>query len=464
MLDSCVRQPEVAVVGAGIGGLVAASCLARWGRSVALLEAGAGPGGYLASFRREGATFDACVDSVGSVFEADGSPGLLGQALEAAGVLEDVAWVELDPIRVQCFPGFALSVPRGTERLSEALETLFPSCRSGLREAVGALGRIHARTRRAFGFPVAAQPALGFRDQPFGAFLSRFGLTEEAAAALASYATFLGASPREVSTRAMADLWMSYVEGGGWRVAGGFGRLADALAQRVVRAGGAVVMGCRAGRPERAGEFWRIPTSLGPIAARRLVWAAAPPWGIEGATLSSSFAILYALAAGEPEHPRPSTGVFPRAGLDFQGCEADPFGGAGGVSLALEAEGKDPEGLRTMVLHWPVRPHALRSVPKTRVEASLRRILTSVVPGTRIVWSSAATPSTLERYTGNPGGAAYGWEQSPEWLAGPSPGDAWPHGMGRAGHWAGLGGGVIPAALSGWRAARRVAEGKDRLG
>ena len=57
---------EVAVVGGGVGGLVASACLAKWGRHVVLLEAGAAPGGYLASFRRQDAVFDACVESAKS--------------------------------------------------------------------------------------------------------------------------------------------------------------------------------------------------------------------------------------------------------------------------------------------------------------------------------------------------------------------------------------------------------------
>lgn len=448
---------QAVVVGAGIGGLVAAACLARWGLRPLVLEAGSAAGGYLASFEREGATFDACVDAVGSVFEEDGSPGVLGLALEAAGVLEDVEWVPLDPIRVQRFPDFDLAVPRGLDRLLEQLAELFPESRFALRRALGELAAIHARARRALGLASRAEPALGFRDEPFGAFLARFPLSGGAAAALGSYATFLGVNPSEASTRAMADLWMSYVEGGAWRVRGGFGRLIQALVRRVKDAGGAVAIDCPVRSARRMGDGWRLSTGRGSVDAETVVWAAPPPPATHQKELSSSFVLLYALAEGEMNGLAASTGIFPTTDLEAFLRPTDPWGGAGGVSVALPAEGKAPAGLNPVVLHWPVVPSGLERVPRSQVEEFLEAKLERLAPGLRIRWQGSATPETLERYTRNPNGAAYGWAQCPDTITGPTGQDSGQDGLARAGQWAGLGGGVTPAALSGWRAAQKLA-------
>jgi len=71
-----------------------------------------------------------------------------------------------------------------------------------------------------------------------------------------------------------------------------------------------------------------------------------------------------------------------------------------------------------------------------------------------VVSRDAATPSTLERYTRNAGGAAYGWDQIPH----PS---RVRHGIDNlhlAGHWAEAGGGVLAAAYAGMRVAARIIE------
>ena len=90
-------------------------------------------------------------------------------------------------------------------------------------------------------------------------------------------------------------------------------------------------------------------------------------------------------------------------------------------------------------------------------DAFLARLLEGserVCPGLsgRLVYCEAATPATLERYTRNQGGAAYGWEQTPHVRR-------LRHGIRNlhlAGHWAETGGGVLAAAFSGMQVAARI--------
>lgn len=66
-----MRRADVVVIGAGISGLMAAAFLARDGREVVLLEQGAGPGGCVGGFVRQGYYFDGgaqSFESLGLVF------------------------------------------------------------------------------------------------------------------------------------------------------------------------------------------------------------------------------------------------------------------------------------------------------------------------------------------------------------------------------------------------------------
>ncbi|MDZ4200429.1 MAG: NAD(P)-binding protein, partial [Kiritimatiellia bacterium] len=58
----CPASCDVAIVGAGAGGLTAAALLARSGLSVVLLEADRQVGGYLAGFERRGFLFDTSIE------------------------------------------------------------------------------------------------------------------------------------------------------------------------------------------------------------------------------------------------------------------------------------------------------------------------------------------------------------------------------------------------------------------
>jgi prolycopene isomerase len=69
----------------------------------------------------------------------------------------------------------------------------------------------------------------------------------------------------------------------------------------------------------------------------------------------------------------------------------------------------------------------------------------------------SGTPRTLERYTRNGGGAAYGWELTPRQVGPGRPGVRTPiEGLHLVGHWAQPGGGVYGVVSSGVQAARET--------
>ncbi len=61
MVDDPSSEADVAIIGAGIGGLTAAALLAKSGLKVCVLEMDARPGGYLAGFRRGPFIFDTAI-------------------------------------------------------------------------------------------------------------------------------------------------------------------------------------------------------------------------------------------------------------------------------------------------------------------------------------------------------------------------------------------------------------------
>ena len=77
--------------------------------------------------------------------------------------------------------------------------------------------------------------------------------------------------------------------------------------------------------------------------------------------------------------------------------------------------------------------------------------------GRHLRFVETGTPRTMERYTRNSEGAAYGWELSPSRVGPGRPGNRTPlAGLHLVGHWTQPGGGVYGVVSSGVQAARSV--------
>jgi prolycopene isomerase len=77
--------------------------------------------------------------------------------------------------------------------------------------------------------------------------------------------------------------------------------------------------------------------------------------------------------------------------------------------------------------------------------------------GSSLTFSEPATPVTLERFSGNRGGAMYGWDYAADHPSSLRPDTVTPvNGLFLAGQWTALGGGFVRSALSGTIAAERI--------
>ncbi|HUP42471.1 MAG TPA: NAD(P)-binding protein, partial [Thermoanaerobaculia bacterium] len=98
---------DAVVVGAGIGGLVAANLLARDGLAVLLVEQHYMAGGFCSTFRRGGYTFDAATHFYPLLGNRE---TLTGRLLVELGI--ETGWVKMDPVDTFHFPdGSRFAVP-----------------------------------------------------------------------------------------------------------------------------------------------------------------------------------------------------------------------------------------------------------------------------------------------------------------------------------------------------------------
>ncbi len=133
---------DVAIVGAGISGLMAGASLAVAGLRVALFDPHYVAGGCATQFARGGKRHRYCFD-VGLHYIGDcGDDGQIPRLLRSVGI--DQRFVPMDPdgFDVFVFPDFRFRVPADIERYRQRLLDMFPAERRGIDRWVRLVGEV----------------------------------------------------------------------------------------------------------------------------------------------------------------------------------------------------------------------------------------------------------------------------------------------------------------------------------
>jgi phytoene dehydrogenase-like protein len=488
---------DFVVVGAGLAGLTAALALARAGHSVAVFEKHSKLGGYAQYFGKD-PTFDASTHLLGGC----GSGGWMRSVLSRLGVWDRVEWLPQDPAYHAVFPGASYSAAADPERFRQELCALWPS------EAAG-IGRFFAAMSEMGGAFLAARGAPGAPPAPESRTLAEVAAgcvrSEEARAALCGLWLFGGLPPERLSAAHYAMLWHTFHHQGCAAPRGGIKTLTDALAAALEEAGGALETRSPVARIlRRRGQVIGVRLQDGrEIAAGAVISTASPADTFEDLlhaegetpagypplrTFAASVSALTAhLLVDGPLNP-PARTTLVHATTDLQEAYAalqrEDTQIPALVCTVLDHGDPDraPAGKHLVSLYtlapysrgdnWNA-PFTARRGPDYRLlpdyqavrEAMGDRLVAaaeSLFPGLsgRVTARKIGTPLTLERYTHNTGGAAFGWANLPEQSGPNRPGPETPfRGLFLAGHWTFPGGTVAGAVLSGALAAEAAQRG-----
>jgi phytoene dehydrogenase-like protein len=245
------ERVDVAIVGAGLGGLEAGARLARAGKRVAVFDGHYVAGGSCTMFQRRGPgglyTFDIGLHYVGEC----GPEGTLTRLLGEAGVA--LEWEQLDPdgFDTLVFPDFRFRIPASREVYRERLLALFPAERRGIDRYVRFLDEVELASRAME--RSAGKPSLGmlwqmatkgrlvarYRSATIGEVLDDCTTDLRLRAVMLGQHGDYGLPPAKVSALLHAGLANHYF-GGAWYPRGGGQAIADGLATVIEAAGGTV--------------------------------------------------------------------------------------------------------------------------------------------------------------------------------------------------------------------------------
>ena len=489
---------DVVIIGTGMGGLTAGALLAKKGLKVLLLEKGSQPGGYVVSFRKKGFTFDAT-----GVFVGGCEPGGEFEAL-LSEVDVRLEFKRIDAIR-NIYPGFEVALQEGGfNHYIEQLKALFPEEKRGIGKYERTILRIGAEVKalseitwyEKLLFPLFFWNLARFSATTHKAILDRLFKGNEIKMALSSLPVTV--PPSQLSFLFVATLLSKVISQGAYYPKGGMGVISKALAASIERQGGTIRYRTEATRiltqgnkvtgvATDEGEVIETPTVISNISLpqtfRGLLSGGLPSSlgrRLERLEYSLSNVIVYLGVRGDAELNSLPFFTYLRSIVDLEGeyrmlrrGEIPENPTVIMVVPSLIDPSLAPKGTHTVKL-LTVAPYGYRNdwnrdnrqsyqaTKEEMVQRLMAHVESRVVPGLRgkILFCEAATPITLERYTGNEQGAMYGLAATPGQFGRHRPPNRTPiKGLYLASHYTRPAHGIVGAATSGSFTAKMILSG-----
>ncbi|WP_245671131.1 phytoene desaturase family protein, partial [Nocardia amamiensis] len=489
---------DAIVIGAGNAGLTAAATLQRAGARTLLLERHNIPGGCGTSFRRGRFEFEVALHQLSGV-GVQGQPISLREGLFAQlGIADTLEFVQEHDLYRAVIPGqLDLTLPADWDAAIDAIEAQFPGNRDRAARFFELLKQMSFWQIAAMrGMPVEHIDPMLFKYglRPLKDVLDEYFDDDRIKAALGMYWTYLGQPPSKLPFQDLALTLFAYFEFKPWHVRGGSQAMSAAILDAFLAAGGEVrfnagveailtesgrVLGVRLedGSEVTAADVVSnasLPTTYGMLDGIDMPTAVRDDLATRRIGVSG-FVLHMGLDATPAELGFTTSTTFVNMDTDDdRTCNAwrsfEPARGICVSSYDVAPIGFAPAGATHVSLMTLQYADIWRNVApseyartKFAYAETLLDLCETITPGIRdaIEEVDVATPLTMMRYLGHPGGAIYGYDQDATegWLFRNSERETHVPGLHLAGSWSGIGG-FQPTLEAGARVARRLLRAK----
>ncbi len=483
---------DVIIVGAGMAGLTCGCLLAKSGLKVLVIEKNQKVGGCCTSFQKDGFSFDLSVQSIGECQRG----GNIWDLLKGLNLLDQIRFIPLEPAREYHFPDRKIVQSSQLETHIENLCSLFPDERKGIEQVYSVLKKIFEEFSQipssinwfdpssfSSQYPRISQ----YKDRTYGELLNGWVSNPFLKTLLSIRSSYALLPPEEISVVGMAGIEMSYFNYGVSCIEGRVEQLPLKMGGVLEKLGGKILIGHEVQQilvegKRAVGVRWKGGQEItgkaivSNIDARTtfldLIGHDPIPNGfrskLKGMRPSLSYFILYLGVDGELKELSISNNeVFFDHQLikEYQALYENRIPDNSPYYLLAPSKvnpSHAPKGKSTLCLSLKV-PYHLSLDWDHKVKDRLSQYLITKASAfmhdleDRILIKTETTPRTIEQWTGNRWGAAYGWAQIPSQSGiyrlqrtTPIPN------LYLAGHWTSPGGGIAGVVASGELTAKAI--------
>jgi phytoene desaturase len=443
-----MSEADVIIIGAGMAGLTCGCLLTKKGLKVLMIEKNQKVGGCCTSFEREGFLFDLSVQSIGECQKG----GKIWRLLKEINLLDQIHFISLEPAREYHFPDRKLSQSSRMETHIENLSSLFPGERKGIEVVYVILKKIFEEFSNipsslnwfepssfSSQYPFLSR----YKDKTYGDLLNEFISHPFLKTLLSIRSSYALLPPEEISTVGMAGIEMSYFDHGVSCIEGKVEQLPLKMGETLKKMGGQIFTGQEVqeiligekraiGVRLKDGQEITGKVVISNIDAHHtfshLVGEDHMPKGfrskLKGMRPSLSYFILYlGIEGGLDELPVSNNEVFFEDQLqkEFQSLYENRISEEASFYLLAPSKvnpSHAPRGKNTLCLSFKTSYHFSPDWDQRIKDELSRRLIHKAsvfIPNLekRIVVKIETTPKTIEQWTRNRWGAAYGWAQIP---------------------------------------------------
>jgi len=496
------KKYDVVIIGAGIGGLTCGALLAKNGLKTLLIEQHSIPGGYCTSFKRKGFIFDAAVHFSEGLREG----GRFYQILKELEVEKEIELHRIDPLYRVFFGDESFSIPADLKEYISMLSKKFPKEEKGISELFETIKRLKKEAEKLpsplriwnkIFVPLKFPLIFKYYKKTFAEMLADFIKDVRLKAIISAGWPYVGLPPSKISATQMAGYLYSAHFEGHYYPKSGTQVLVSTLAKALEKYGGELQLGTKVtkifvennkavGVETAKGNKINAKYVVSNADARQTFLNLIGPEKLSDMFLNrlnqmepsiSFFQVWLGVDMNLRDKGINEHEIFCYASYDpdyvYDLCMQGKLEAGCGICIpTLNDPSLAPENKHIVSLIYPI-PYDCRenwevengkrgsSYKKLKDEMMHQLVKTAerVIPelSEHIILSEAATPLTLERYTQNYRGAAYGWASTPD-----------QSGISRlqpktpiknlylAGHWTTTGGGTITVAISGKNTAEMI--------